>query len=61
MKDRDHAWRWEYAQSRTHYLDRPDGLTLHQVADRLGVTKSCAKKIQDRALEKIRRALEVTQ
>jgi DNA-directed RNA polymerase sigma subunit (sigma70/sigma32) len=60
MKDRDRQWRWHHAKSSTHYLDRPDGMTLQSIADEIGVTKACVKKIQDRALEKIRRALEVT-
>lgn len=43
---------------RVRYLERPDGMTLQEVADLLGVTKSCVKKIQDGALWKLRRALE---
>lgn len=60
MRDRDRAWRWDYARRSKHYQPRPDGLTLQQVAEEMGITKGGAKKIQDRALEKIRRALQVT-
>lgn len=58
MKDRDRAWRQDHGRSGTHYLARPDGMTLQEVADVLGVTKSCVKKIEDGALRKLRRALE---
>lgn len=59
MKDPDRAWLWDRRRSRTHYLPRPDGMTLEAVAAEMGITKAGAKKIQDRALAKIRRALEV--
>ena len=43
---------------RDHLLRYPDGMTLHQVARVLGCSHEDVRRVQDRALAKLRIALD---